>query len=70
MYHLLQRIQRISLSTVQRENWRHTGFDTNSHLTVWGSSDVNPKAEDLYEYLMAQMLLVQREGTGLKFHNT
>ncbi len=44
-----------------------TGCDANAHHTVWGSSDVNSRGEDLCEYLMAQELLVLNKGKAPTF---
>ncbi len=43
------------------------GSDANTHHTVWGSSDVNPRGGCLCKYLMAQGLLVQNKGEAPTF---
>ncbi len=44
-----------------------TGYDANAHHTVWGNSDINSNGEDLWEYLMAQELLVFNKGKAPTF---
>ncbi len=52
---------------VERKLELLTGCDANAHHTVWSSSDVNSKGEDLCEYLMAQELLILNKGKAPTF---
>lgn len=43
------------------------GCDTNSHHTIWGSSDVNGYGEELVEFLATTNLEVVNKGTEPTF---
>ncbi|KAG8236897.1 hypothetical protein J437_LFUL018741 [Ladona fulva] len=43
--------------------------DSNSHHSVWGSSDVNPSGESLLEYLMTTELQLLNRGSQPTFRN-
>ncbi|KAG8225458.1 hypothetical protein J437_LFUL004459 [Ladona fulva] len=45
------------------------GCDSNSHHSVWGSSDVNPRGESLLEYLMTTELQLLNRGSQPTFRN-
>ncbi|KAG8225457.1 hypothetical protein J437_LFUL004458 [Ladona fulva] len=45
------------------------GCDSNSHHSVWGSSDVNPRGESLLEYLMTTELQLLNRGSQTTFRN-
>ncbi|KAG8233308.1 hypothetical protein J437_LFUL013778 [Ladona fulva] len=46
------------------------GCDSNSHHSVWGSSDVNPRGESLLEYLMTTELQLLNRGSQPTFRNS
>ena len=37
-------------------------IDTNEHHTLWGSTDINPKAESLMEYMVSTNLNILNKG--------
>lgn len=43
------------------------GSDANSHHTIWGSSDVNNRGEDLLDYIMSSQLCVANKGNKPTF---
>ncbi|KAG8239717.1 hypothetical protein J437_LFUL019155 [Ladona fulva] len=45
------------------------GCDSNSHHSVWGSSDVNPRRESLLEYLITTELQLLNRGPQPTFRN-
>ncbi|KAG8239375.1 hypothetical protein J437_LFUL018717 [Ladona fulva] len=45
------------------------GCDSNSHHSVWGSSDVNPMGESLLEYLMTTELQLLNRGSQPTFRS-
>ncbi|KAG8239629.1 hypothetical protein J437_LFUL019231 [Ladona fulva] len=46
------------------------GCDSNSHHSVWGSSDVNPRGKSLLEYLMTTELQLLNRGSQPTFRNS
>lgn len=45
------------------------GADSNSHHTIWGSTNINKRDEDLVEYLMTSDFLILNKGKAPTFTN-
>lgn len=43
------------------------GCDANAHHTSWGSSDINPRGEALFDYLISHETCVVNEGNDPTF---
>ena len=58
------------ISFCTRKGWSLIlGSDVNSHNTAWGSSDCNPRGDNLLEYIMTTDLQICNRGNAPTFSN-